>query len=224
MAYKLFEQLLDGTAWNQVWPQQQPPNLPHKSARDYALERLFDYLAGVTWRHTGATEDETVAFQIKRCNMFVEQPEGNIKLSFPAIGVLPGEMALLQPSLGFPVLIEEESSECDSVEANTALARIGEWYEEVMLDMWFETRSQRRAVLAGMEGPVFHPNNGVLYLTLPDYFNRIVEFRFISCRRFDGDIAVRNRREAQVKLGMRVEALHKVLVRDFEPHVGLDVT
>lgn len=224
MSHHKFEGLVEGTAWNEVWPEQQPPGLNHLSARDYALERLFDYLATVTWRHTGRTRDsEPVEFQIQRCRMFVEQPEADITLAFPAIAVLPNNNAPEAEWLGPPVLIDDgrqgiEPATYEGFGDHTVLVQTAELSEEVILDMWFETRAQRRAVQAGLETSVLNTQAGPLYLTLPDYYDRIAVFTFKGSRRFDGDFAVKNRRELQVTLNLRVECVFPVLMRDFDPH------
>jgi hypothetical protein len=223
-----FEGLVKGIAWNEVWPPQQPPGLKDFAARDYALERLFDYLATVVWRHTGRDRDgEPVEFQIERCRMFVEQPEGDIKLKFPAIAVLPNNNAPESEWLGSPIIVDDgragiEPSKYDRFGEQTVLVCAAELSEDVILDMWFETRAQRRAVQAGMEGPVMTTNQGPLYLTLPGYYDRIACFTYMGSRRFDGDFAVKNRRELQVTLNLRVECVFPVLARDFDPRLLME--
>ncbi len=209
------EEILSGVRWNQVWPPQTPPGLKDNSARDYALDRLFDYLSHVVWRHTG-TEGSTVEFEIERCRMFVEQPESSVKLKFPAVAVLPNTNAPEAPWLHSPVVLEDTY---DRFGEKTVLVKTAELSEDIVLDMWFETRAQRRAVQAGLEGPVLTTEMGPLYLTLPDYFDRVAVFNFVSSRRFDGDFAVKNRRELQVTINLRVECVFLVLMRDFEPHL-----
>jgi hypothetical protein len=207
--------------WNDVWPPQAPPLSGHFAARDRALTRLLDYLAEVTWRHTGASKDgEPIEFKIRRCYMFLEQPESEIKMGFPAIAVLQNRNAPLAPTIGPPTVLEETR---DRYGKDTVLVQVGELAEDVVLDCWFETRAQRRAVHAGMEGGVLHTNQGPLYLTLPRYFDRVVSFEFQAAQRFDGDSAIRNRRELQITVSMRVESVFLVLMRELDPRMMLEV-
>lgn len=216
-----FEGIPRPVQWNDVWPPQSPPLSGHFAARDRALTRLLDYLAQVTWRHTGSSKNgEPIEFQIRRCYMFLEQPEAEIELGFPAIAVMQGKNAPFAPTLGTPTILEDTHNVYGK---DTVLVQVGELYEDVILDCWFDTRAQRRAVHAGMEGGVLHTNQGPLYLTLPDYFDRVVSFEYQSAQRFDGDAAVRNRRELQITLSMRMESVFLVLTRELDPRGMLEV-
>jgi hypothetical protein len=142
--------------------------------------------------------------------MYTEQPESGVKLAFPAFAILPNNHDPDAPWLGPPCILEDT---WDRFGDDSVLVQRGEFVEELILDMWFKTRAQRRAVLAGMEESVFTTQQGPLYLTLPDYFDRIAVFDYKGSRRFDGDFAVKNRREAQVRLELRVEVVFLVLMR-----------
>lgn len=214
-----FEGIPSAVRWNDVWPTQSPPLSGHYAARDRALTRLLDYLAEVTWRHTGTTKDgEPIEFKIRRCNMFLEQPESEIKMSFPTIAVLQNRNAPINQTIGPPTILEETR---DRYGKGTVLVQVDELSEEVVLDCWFETRAQRRAIHAGMEGGVLHTNQGPLYLTLPKYFDRIVSFQFQAAQRFDGDSAIRNRRELQITVSMRMECVFLVLMNELDPRMML---
>jgi len=218
MAHEQWSGIPSHVAWDPTWPEVPNPGLAYAAARDHAIERLFDYLAEVEWRYGALDGRDLNAFTIKRTSMFPEQPRKEATINLPAIGVIPSKHIQDEPWLGPPPTIEESYHVYGK---DTVLVTCGEYMESLVLDVWTEYPAQRRSIIAGMESSVFHTERGPLYLTLPNYFDRVAVFTFEGTTRQEGD-APKMQRQFFAHLELRVEAVYLARMRPFAPHAMVE--
>ena len=206
--------------WPRILPAKADIPMRVRGARDCALARLFDYLSEITWRRSGPKGGCPIEFSIPRSSMFVEQPDSEVELTFPAIGVLPGKTIPEPPlMLGGPAVLDDTFGRYGK---DSVLVDCGEVSEDVTLDVWVNKMAERRAIAFGVEGPVFRGELGSLYLPLPAYFGQVAVFTYSGCTRIDGDPVQLDRRELHVHLNLRVGCVFLVQANEFDPHVVVE--
>ncbi len=196
---------------NVVWPPLPAPDLPHKDARTYALERLRDYICALIFQRTGGIGEPPIPFSLVPENVHLNQPDDITDLALPAIGVIPGRGTHESYGLGPPQLIEGT----DGVGGpGTMLLRQSEYNETFVLEVWGSKIAERRALMAGLKA-AFRQNDGSyeLKMLLPDYFNIVASYSLNESQYIDGDEPVRNRRRGHLLIQLRVDEVVPVNVR-----------
>lgn len=202
--------------FGQVWPPRNPPPIavPTEDGRTVALRQLRTYVANLTFFRPGNTGARPIPVRIPEDHFHIEWPERIEDMIMPCIAVVESNGPYLSIGLG-PSYIDPRSE--DVYAPGTVVQWQAEYREKINLEIWTEEKSQRRAILAGLE-TAFSPAeqiSGVRFL-MPGFFGQLVTFD-LNARRIidDKDSAIRRRR-AQVEMGMRlttVRLVNKVTLR-----------
>lgn len=193
------------------------PELPDKDAREYALVRLGDFIAALVFRRTGDKDKkQTIPFRIPRESIHHYNPNDGTELTPPAVGLVPGKGVDDIYWLGPPRVIEESK---DVYGTNTVLVDLGEYVEEFMIEIFSAKHAERRAVVAGLKDMLRSlQNTSALWLSLPDYFDRVAIFELTGSEYVEDPDTIRNRRRAFLSVTLRVQQVRLV------NYVPLDVS
>lgn len=181
-------------------------------ARHVALETLKTYLTLLLFTRRGAADADPVEFQIPRANIQTEMPGDNggdqTAVRFPSVAIVAGEGLHDTYVLG-PAEIDE--STVDVYGPGTVLLSLAEYVEEFNLEVWADSKPQRRGLVAGML-EAFMPlqESGSLRLKLPDYFDRVATFDYEGLKYVDDPDVVKNRYRAQLRVTMTVPEVARV--------------
>lgn len=194
--------LLFNNTLGDVYPPQPAPPLPDKDARDYALERLRDYMCALIFRRTNAPGLPSIPFRLPPDSIQIQQPDDLKNLPLPGIGIVPGRGVHESFGLGPPVIQEKTAGIAGP---GTALLRNGDYVEDFIIEVWGSKKAERRALVAGLKSAL-RANDGSysIYLSLPQYWNMTAEFTLNESQYLDGDEVSRNRRRAHIMVTMRV--------------------
>ncbi len=170
-------------------------------ARTVALNTLATYLSLCRFSRTGGVGEQPIVFRIPRDSIFPEQPDNVVDAPLPSIGVVANEGQHENYNLGPP---EVHDATADVYGKGTALVELGDYVEELNLEVWAATIPERRALTTGLR-EAFSPleESSALRLKLPDYYDRIATFELIGTRRIE-DTAHLGRRKAQLRVRLTV--------------------
>lgn len=199
--------LLWGTPWGQTFPPRDQPPQPPSDGRTVAMEILKRYIAELVFHRIGEVDKRTgqrgptIPFQIPPASIHVEWPDHEEDLVFPSIALLstgPADYAMI----GLTSYIEEKSK--DVFLPGTVLQYQYEHTETIAIEIWASKRSERRAILAGLEVALTPTEQmyGVRF-RMPDYFGQLVCFSPSKREVFEEPDAARGRRRARVDVEMR---------------------
>lgn len=224
MSTEPIEDIVAGSLVGNVLPTQVKPPLPHKDAREYALERLRDFICTLVFRRTGEEHqpDQSIGFMLKSTNVHVYQPDDPHELQFPSIGILPSRGIHEAYGLGPPMIIEESWNVYGK---DTALVRQSEYTELVPIEVIATHHPMRRAIVAGLKS-IFRQSedSDAIRLTLPKYYDQVAQFRLDESQYIDDPPALLNRRRSHLFVELRVCEVSLTNVRELRPHVELHAT
>jgi hypothetical protein len=208
-----------GTPWGAVFPPTSDIPFPAIDGRTAALHVLRDYITNLTfWRYAGPSTPPK-PFQIDPRNVHIEWPDHETDLVFPSIAVVHSRADY--DVIGLVSYIEEETQ--DLYAPNTVLQWQAEYVETINLEIWVSKKSERRALLAGLE-TAFSPTEQAsgLRFKMPEYYNELVVFTLMRREVMDEPDAARNRRRAQLEMEMRFNIVRLVNVVDAQPVIKVN--
>jgi hypothetical protein len=215
-------QFLLGRWFGQVEP---PPSecliAPDIDARTFALRRLRDFLAALTFSRTGPKNGQPISFQIPEKDILLEQPDDMKSLSFPAVAVIPGVGVHDTYGLGPAELVDDTHGVYGP--PCTALLQIAEYIEPLTLEVWGSVGAERRALLTAIRYALrMSQRSSALHLTLPDYYDRVCSFRLDESLYIDDPDVIRGRRRGQIRLTLHVPEVLLVDVRTLHPYAAIE--
>jgi hypothetical protein len=198
-----------------------------KDGRTVALETLRMYLADLTFRRPGGRDKQSKAtlppieFKIPESRIYVEWPDDEVELELPAIALL-GEAQADYDSIGLTNYVDESSY--GKYSPGTVVTWMGEYVENFALEIWAETRQQRRAMLVGIEQALspFQQMAGLRF-RMPDYYDQLCCFALQSRQIMDDEDAAQVRRKAKMVIELRYNCVAAVNVEPMTPTVAIEV-
>lgn len=204
-----------------VYPPAPAVAMRDKDAREYALERLREYILALVFERTGEQEGQSESFRLSPDNVHTYQPDDVTELGFPALGFLPTRGVSEPYGLGPPVLQDET---VDRYAPGTALLLLGDYTEELVLEVVATKQATRRAIVAGLKEALrVGEDTYALKLTLPAYFDQVAQFTLGDVEYLDDPGVVQNRRRAHVHVWLQVTEVALVNVRRLQSSVEVQV-
>lgn len=208
-----------------VYPPQPPRPLPDKDPREYALERLKEYLARLRFRRTMATGELPRGFRVPRERIHLFWPDSPVQVRTPSIAFVPGRGTHDYLGLGVPVIC---SNSADVYGPGTVLVYQSDYVETFTIEVAAAKHAVRRAVMAGIKVALrIGDTSTVVSFNLPDYYNVVARFSLDESEVADNPDAVKNRRIGQLFVEMRVPEVFLVDYTQLQVVVdlgGLDAT
>ena len=211
---------LVGTLFGNVITDPVLPVLPPVAVpgRKVALNMLRQYISELSFARPDKN-GAIIAYSIPITAIYTEQPKNVTDLVFPSIVIRAGEGTIAQ--LG--TFLDESSK--DDFGDGTCLQVIGEWVEEISLECWAEEAPQRASMLATIEPALASIEEMFgLRFVLPDYYNETVEFDYRGSSNPDDADSARNRRWADIRIGMRFNLVKLVRYVDIDIMTTVDVS
>lgn len=204
-------ELLFNNTLGYVLPEQSASLLPDKDAREYALERLREYIAALVFRRTNEAGQESIPFQLPEQSIQIQQPDDLKDLPLPGIGIVPGRGYHEGFGLGPPNIIDSTQGVAGP---GTALVRNSEYVEQIVIELWGSKKAERRALVAGMKSALRASDGSYgIYLSLPAYYGLTAGFALDESQYIESDETSRNRRRGHLMVTMRVTEVTLVNVR-----------
>lgn len=181
---------------------------PTVDARTAGLMVLRDYISELTFYKTGNSPTSAIPFKIDAKDIHIEQPDFEQDLTLPSIVFESAGEAQID-DMGF-----YDETSIDLFEKNTVLWVHAEHIEFVNIHIYTAFRAERRAILAGLK-LALSPVEEIYGMTLiaPNYYNQTISVCPISSTLVDGAQAANNRREAMLKIDLRVNIVQLVNYR-----------
>lgn len=204
-----------------VRPRRASPAQPATDGRTAALSTLFDYLSAIAYLRPGDKGGPPIKFQLPRDNCHTEWPDGAEVAEFPSLCALEGTRADRLAN-GLTYAIQEDTR--DAFAPGTVVMRTDELREEVHLEVWANYRSERRALMSGIEGALAVTERAAaLRLVVRDYFNSRASFRLLDTT-LSGEVDnARGRRRGLLTVEMRVVLGVLVNAQTMRPQTTLGV-
>lgn len=221
-----YELLAFGTVpLGEVYPPQPPRPLPDKDPREYALERLKEYLARLKFRRTMAAGQQPRGFRVPRERIHLYWPDSPVQVVTPSIAFVPGRGTHDYLGIGAPVICQ---GSVDVFGPGTVLVYLSDYVETFTVEVAAAKHAVRRAVVAGIKVALrIGDTSTVASFNLPDYYNVVARFSLDESEVADNPDAVKNRRIAQLFVEMRVPEVFLIdytLLRPVVDLGGLDAT
>ena len=198
------------------------PRLQDKDAREFALERLKEFIQCVVFRRTLDAGQEPEAFRLSEKRIHIYQPDDIVTLAPPSIGIVPSRGTHESFGLGPPSICEDSK---DVYGQGTVLVIQSEYKELIGVEVWGDKHALRRGMIAGLKQVLrISEQSYALRLSLPAYFDRTVTFALNDSEYIEEPDTARNRRRGHLFLEMTVP---EVLLVDYvllKPYVDLRVT
>lgn len=193
---EIAELLAFGKPMGVTWPPRPPRPLPHKDAREYALERLRTFISLLVFRRTMETSRPAQGFRLKEPRIHIYQPDDVHDLTPPAMAFLPGRGFHEPLGLGPPLPIE---GTIDKYGQGTVLVWQSDYTELFTIEVFSAKHAIRRAIVAGLK-TVLRANETSLStdLLLPEYFDQVARFWLNESTYLDNPEVVKNRRTAHL--------------------------
>lgn len=222
---KELKALLFGNPFGEVYPARPNPPTPVVDGRTHALRVLKRYFQEIVFVRSGGkdasgNELPPISFQIPERDIHIEWPDNPEDAHLPAIAFLAEDRGQYE-TIGMTNYVDEESR--DKYGPGTILIWMSEYQETFVVELWTQTKAQRRSMISGLE-VAFSPLQQMagIRFKMPDYFDQLVCFELQDKEIVDDDLAVRNRRRARFRVLMRFNVVALVNAADFEPVVTVD--
>lgn len=198
---KFIQKVLFGTPWGTTFPARENPPPPAFDGRTVALRLLRQFISELTFYRANAEGLPPIPFQIAEKDIHIEWPDNEDDLIFPSIALLSTGPANYD-MIGLTGYIEENTR--DKHGRGTVVQWMNEYRENLVLEIWASKKSERRAILAGLEAAL-SPTEQMygLRFTMPDYFDELVCFSLNDREIIDDPDAAKNRRRARMTIQMR---------------------
>lgn len=210
-----------GNPWGEVHPSRPPPPPPPYDGRTAALRVLKKYISELTFFRSGGvdgdgTAKDPIPFQIATRDIHVEWPDDEATLRLPSIALLGAGAPADYDNLGMTTNVEEDS--VGKYGPGTVLIDIAEHTENVAIEIWAETKPQRRAILAGLEQALspLEQMAGIRF-RCPDYYDQFACFSMNTKEYVDDETAVFARRKARIVAQLRIKVVRLVNVEFLNP-------
>ncbi len=216
-----------GTPFGAVYPFRESPIPPLVDGRTTALRILKRYFQEITfYRHGGfdansKAELPPIGFAIPERDIHVEWPDRPDEVHLPALAFLSTGAADYE-SIGMTSNVEEGT--VNRYAPDTVLIWLYEYVETFSIEIWAETKAQRRSILVGLER-VLSPleyMSGIRF-RMPDYFDQLVCFSLQNRELVDDDFATKNRRRARLAVEMRFNVCALYPVNPLESSMEVEV-
>lgn len=200
--------LLQGTPWGAVgFPPRPNPPPPAADGRTACLRILRRFISELTFFREGDVDRATgkrgspIPFQLPLRDIHIEWPDNETDLVFPSIIFLSGGTATYD-TIGFVSYVEEATR--DIYAPGTVIAWMGEYVENLIIEIWTAKKAERRAILAGLEAAM-SPTEQMygLRFRVPEYFNQLVSYSLDTREIADEPDSALNRRRARLNVDMR---------------------
>ena len=222
---KRIRDLLWGEPFGDVYPTREPPPPPVYDGRTAALGILREYITELTFYRPGGKDQlgnplPPIAFQIPRRDIYVEWPDNEADLRAPSLAFLsigPADYA----SIGMTSYVDEN---WQKEHPGELLTWMSEYQETFSIDIWCETKQQRRAVILGLEqslSPLEYMAG--LRFVMPDYYGQLVCFALQSREIIEEDSNTLLRRKARLLVQMYFNVVAAYPVNPMEPVVDVEV-
>jgi hypothetical protein len=218
--------LIWGRPFGSTYPPRQPPPPPVYDGRTAALSILRKYIEELTFYRPGGKDPNGVAcppieFQIPKNHIHVEWPDDEVELGLPSISFLSQGPANYD-GIGLTCHVDEKTK--DVYSPGTVLTWLSEYQEDVLLEVWAETKAQRRAIVLGLEvalSPLEYMAG--LRFVMPDYYGQLATFALQTRELIDDDGSTKLRRKARLVVNLRFHVVALVAVEEIDPRVELSV-
>jgi hypothetical protein len=194
--------------------------------RTTALRVLGAYLAEIVFRRAGPTGGEPIAFRFRDEDIHIEWPDHEDAMQFPSVVMLSTGPADYN-AIGLTAYYEEATK--DVYAPGTVLYWSSEYTENIALEIWCNTKAERRAIKAGLEIALVPVQQmyGIRF-SMPDYFNELVCFSLDTSEVYDEADGARGRRRLRMMLEMRFNQIALVNYTTMTPiacvNAGTSVT
>ena len=215
--------LIKGRIYGLVYPVRAQPAPLSVDGRTIALRTLAQYIAALTFYRPGAPGCQPIPFTIPVEHFFIEQPDTKQSMPFPSISVVHDTAKY--DVIGLVSYVEEDSFGIYG--AGTVVQWMSEYIEDIQLEVWCNTKAERRAILGGIETSMSptEQQSGVRF-HMPDYFDQLVCFELNDRKLIDGPDAARGRRSATLGIKMRFNIVKLINATTMQPSIvtAVDVT
>ncbi len=216
--------LLFGNPWGEVYPPKPAPPPPVVDGRTVALRILKKYICELTFYRPGGKDKNGVAcgpipFKVLPENVHIEWPDDPVDLdTFPSIVFLNTGSPADYDAIGLTSNLQEETR--DVYAPGTVVQEQNEYKETFALEIWADSKPQRRSLYAGLESSLVPTEqmSGIRF-RMPDYYDQLVCFELNQRMNIDDDFATKNRRKGQLIIEMRFNIVALVNYSSLEPQV-----
>lgn len=189
-------------------------------ARHVALETLRRFISLLDFSRSGPKGRPSTAFRVQYKDIHTEQPDNVVDMAMPAIAVVANDGTRDSYGLGAGQIDE---ATVDLPGPGLVLYNIGEWNEELNIEVWGSSRPERRSLVEGMtEALTICEETSTLRLKLPDYWNQVAKFEHLSTRYVE-DTSIDNRRRASMRVALSVPMMRVARYRKMIPQVKVEV-
>jgi hypothetical protein len=212
--------------FGEVWPPRAEPPPQTVDGRTVALRIMKKYIGELTFFRPGGKDQNgvagpPVAFKVLPENIHIEWPDDPVEMVFPSIVFLsqgPAQYA----AIGLTTNLDEDS--VNKFAPGTVVQIQSEFTETFAIEIWADTKPQRRSLLAGLETSLTPTETmyGIRF-RMPDYYDQLVCFSLGSRMLTDDEFATKNRRKAQLMIEMRFNTVALVNVNTIDPSVKVSV-
>lgn len=223
---KAIRDVLVGNQLGDVYPYEDPIPPPIYDGRTAGLRILKKYYSELVFYRSGGVDDggdalPPVPFSIAERDIHVEWPDDESDLRLPSI-VLLGQAAADIVGVGLTSNLDEGT--IDQYGDGTVVATVGEHTEQLLVEVWADTKAQRRAIIAGLEQAMIPLEQmSGLRFRCPDYYDQLVVFSLGSVEVVDDDSSTFARRKARLVMEMRINVVAVVRTKFLEPTAELEV-
>lgn len=215
-----------GNFWGEVYPRRDRPSFPIYDGRTAALRILKKYITELVFFRSGGVDEhgaakDPIPLRLAERDVHVEWPDDESELRLPAVALLAQGTAEYE-SLGLTTNVEEDTY--DVYAPGTVLIDLAEHVENVAIEVWAETKAQRRALLAGLEIALspLEQMSGIRF-RCPDYYGQFACFSLGSKEYVDDDQAFFARRKGRLVVELRIKVVALVNVNLLEPQARVEV-
>ena len=212
--------LIKGRLYGLIYPAKAAPAPLSVDGRTVALETLAQYIAALTFYRPGAEGQPPIPFNIPTTSFFIEQPDAKTSMPFPSISVVHDTANY--DVIGLVSYVEEDS--LDVYGKGTVVQWMSEYIEDIQLEIWVNTKAERRAILGGIETSMSptEQQSGVRF-HMPDYYDQLVCFELNNRKLVDNPESAKGRRSATLGIKMRFNIVKLINVGIMRPVVTIAV-
>jgi hypothetical protein len=218
--------VLWGNQFGEVFPKRDDPPPATYDGRTAALKILKAYFRELTFyrpggRDASGAQKAPIPFQIPDRDIHIEWPDDEADLHLPSLAFLSQGIADYD-SIGLVSYVEENT--VDHYAPGTVLIWMSEYVEKFSVEIWAETKAQRRSMLVGLEQALSPLEQMAgLRFHMPDYYEQLVCFELMTREVVDDDQAGFVRRKARMVIEMRFNVVSLVNIQDLRPSLSLTV-
>jgi hypothetical protein len=155
-------------------------------------------------------------------NIHIEWPDNEVEMNaMPTIAFLAQTRADYD-AVGLTSNVLEDT--VDKYSPGTVLVVMSEYQEDFAIEIWTETKQERRSLLLGLETALSPLEQMAgLRFVMPDYYGQLVCFSLQNREVIDDDAAVINRRKARMIVQIRFQVVAPYPVNQLDGFADLTV-